>query len=228
MRTVLITGANRGIGLAHAARYLERGVRVFATARLPSEAEDLEALGRAHPERLTILPFDARDPAAPGELKRALGDTPLDLLFNNAGMGHRGGFGAIEAHEFMEVMAVNGLAPLLLAQALIDNVAASARRLIANQSSQLGSLTEATGGAYAYRASKAALNMITRAMAGDLRARGVTVLTLHPGWVRTRMGGPNAPVELDASVSGQQAIFEAASLDDSGKFFNFDGKPIPW
>lgn len=228
MRTVLITGANRGIGLAHTASYLGRGVRVIATARLPSEAEDLEALGRAHPDRLTILRFDARDPHGPAELKRAVGDQPIDLLFNNAGLGHRAGFGGVEAGEFMDVMAVNALAPLLLAQALIENVGASTRRLIANQSSQLGSIAEASGGAYAYRASKAALNMITKTLAGDLKSRGVTVIALHPGWVRTRMGGANAPVDVEASVAGQQKIFEHTRLDDSGKFFNYDGEPIPW
>ena len=228
MRTVLITGANRGIGLAHAAAYLARGVRVIATARLPSQAQVLEALGRAHPDRLTILRFDARDPQAPAELKRAVGDQPIDLLFNNAGLGHRAGFGALEAGEFMDVMAVNALAPLLLAQALIENVAASTRRLIANQSSQLGSIAEASGGAYAYRASKAALNMITKTLAGDLKSRGVTVIALHPGWVRTRMGGPSAPLDVEASVAGQQKIFADAHLDDSGKFFNYDGKPLPW
>jgi NAD(P)-dependent dehydrogenase (short-subunit alcohol dehydrogenase family) len=228
MRTILITGANRGIGLAHARRFLERGMRVFATARLPSEADDLERLAAAHEGHLRILRFDARDPQGPADLKQALGDEPIDLLFNNAGLGHRGGFGAFEASEFMDVMAVNALAPLLLAQALVDNVAASTRRLIANQSSQLGSIGDASGGAYAYRASKAALNMISKALAGDLRARGVTVLALHPGWVRTRMGGANAPVDVEMTVSGQQKIFDEVELDDSGKFFNFDGKPIPW
>ncbi|MBU6373142.1 MAG: SDR family oxidoreductase [Alphaproteobacteria bacterium] len=228
MRTVLITGANRGIGLAHTRRFLARDVRVFATARLPSEAGDLEALGRAHPDRLTILRFDARDPQGPAGLKQALGDQPIDLLLNNAGLGDRHGFGAIDATTFMDVMAVNTLAPLLVAQALAENVAASSRRLIANQSSQLGSIADASGGAYAYRASKAALNMITKALATDLRARGVTVLALHPGWVRTRMGGANAPVDVDACVAGQQAIFDGAGPADSGKFFNYDGKPIPW
>jgi NAD(P)-dependent dehydrogenase (short-subunit alcohol dehydrogenase family) len=228
MRTILITGANRGIGLTHSRRYLERGVRVYATARLPSEADDLERLAADHDGRLRILRFDARDPASPANLKQALGDEPIDLLFNNAGIGNRAGFGDVEPSEFMDVMAVNALAPLLLAQALVDNVAASTRRIIVNQSSQLGSIGDASGGAYAYRASKAALNMITKALAGDLRARGITAVAFHPGWVRTRMGGPNAPVDLEACVDGQQRILDALTIETSGAFLNYDGKPIEW
>jgi NAD(P)-dependent dehydrogenase (short-subunit alcohol dehydrogenase family) len=100
--------------------------------------------------------------------------------------------------------------------------------MIANQSSQLGSISQASGGAFAYRASKAALNMITKALAGDLAARGVIVVCLHPGWVRTRMGGPNAPIDVEASVTGQQKVLDGLRLEDSGSFFNFDGERLPW
>ncbi|MFZ4602613.1 MAG: SDR family oxidoreductase [Caulobacterales bacterium] len=228
MRTVLITGANRGIGLAHARLYVERGALVYAAVRAPHEADDLSALAAAHPGQVVRLAYDARDPLSPAAVKRALGDAPIDLLFNNAGVGDRAGFGDVQAGDFLNVMAINALAPLLLAQALIDNVAASKRRLIANQSSQLGSISEASGGAFAYRASKAALNMITKSLAQDLAARDVTVVCLHPGWVRTRMGGPNAPVEVEASAAGQQKVLDGLGLEDSGSFFNFDGKRIPW
>lgn len=228
MRTILITGANRGIGLGHTRRFLERGLSVIATARAPDEAGDLAALRGAYPQSLRILPFDARDPDSPTRLKAAIGDEPIDLLFNNAGIGDRNGFGAVEAPTFMDVIAVNALAPLLVAQALADNVAASQRKIIANQSSQLGSIADTSAGAYAYRASKAALNMITKALAGDLKARGIITVALHPGWVRTRMGGEQAPVDVDASVAGQQRVLDSLTQEQSGRFFNFDGAPIPW
>jgi len=228
MRTVLITGANRGIGLAHARLSVERGSHVYAAVRAPAEADELAALAAAHPGQVTLLTYDASDPQSPAALKRALGDAPIDLLLNNAGVGDRAGFGDVQAEAFLNVMAVNALAPLLLAQALIENVAASQRRVIANQSSQLGSISQASGGAFAYRASKAALNMITKALAGDLAARGVIVVCLHPGWVRTRMGGPNAPIDVEASVTGQQKVLDGLRLEDSGAFFNFDGERLPW
>jgi NAD(P)-dependent dehydrogenase (short-subunit alcohol dehydrogenase family) len=140
----------------------------------------------------------------------------------------RSAFGAIDSTAFLDVMRINTLAPLLLAQALADNVAASTRKIIANQSSLMGSIADASGGAYAYRGSKAALNMATKLMAKDLAPRGVTVLTLHPGWVRTRMGGEAAPLSIEESVAGQQAIFAKAAPAMSGRFFNYTGEELPW
>jgi NAD(P)-dependent dehydrogenase (short-subunit alcohol dehydrogenase family) len=229
MRTVLITGANRGIGLEHARRFIAAGVDVIAAVREPNEAQDLASLSGGGSGRLEVLPYDAANDAAAGALKDALGNRAIDLLFCNAGVPDRHGLGAIEAETFMRVMRINTLAPLELAQALVENVAASERRVIAMQSSLMGSISDNNaGGAYAYRCSKTALNMATKSLSCDLRKRGVTVVTLHPGWVKTRMGGTAAPVSVEDCVSGQQKLFATFSAEHSGRFFNYDGVEIPW
>lgn len=231
MKTVLITGANRGIGLEHVRRFIERGVQVFAATRSPKNATDLLELAGAHADLIKILPYDAADPAAPAGLKTTLGDTPIDLLFANAGvLGDRSlSFGSVDVEEVLKLVRVNALAPLKLAEALVDNVASSTRRLVAVQSSQMGSIGDnSSGGYYAYRVSKAALNMVAKSMANDLSSRGVTAVALHPGWVNTRMGGTAAPVTVEQCVAGQQQLFERLTLTDSGHFFNYDGKELPW
>jgi NAD(P)-dependent dehydrogenase (short-subunit alcohol dehydrogenase family) len=226
MKTVLISGANRGIGLEHAQRFVAAGAHVIAAVR-DTASSDLKALGA----KVEVIGYDAADPAAPAQVKKALGDRPIDLLFNNAGIygGDQQNFGAIDPETFIEVIRVNTLAPLLMAQALVDNVAASERKIIANQSSLMGSIADnGSGGYHAYRASKTALNMATKGLANDLRGRGITVVTLHPGWVKTRMGGPNAPVTTADCAAGQQKILAALTPAQSGKFFNYDGKELPW
>ena len=231
MKTVLITGANRGIGLEHARRYAARGARVFATARAPAEAEELTALAAAPDMRVEVLAYEAGDFKAPARLKAALGDTPVDLLFANAGaIDDRGKpFGSIDAEEVLQLIRINALAPLKLAEALADNVAASQRKLIAFQSSQLGSIgNNGSGGHYAYRLAKNALNMVARNVSIDLRPRGVIAVALHPGWVRTRMGGESAPVSVDECVAGQQRLLDALTAAQSGRFFSFDGRELPW
>lgn len=231
METVLVTGASRGIGLEHVRRFAEAGAYVFAAARDLEGAAELRALAAAQSDRIAMIAYDAQDRAAPGAVKTAIGDRPVDLLLNNAGVygPPSQSFGALDADGFMETIAVNTLAPLRLAQALVENVAASNRRLIANQSSQMGSIADnRSGGFYAYRASKAALNMVTQSLARDLAPRGVAVVSLHPGWVRTRMGGQSAPLEIAQSVEGQQAVLARIGMAESGGFFNYDGARIAW
>jgi NAD(P)-dependent dehydrogenase (short-subunit alcohol dehydrogenase family) len=227
MKTVLITGANRGIGLEHAARYAAAGATVLAANR--GSTPEFEALCAAHPDRIRTLAYDASDFESPARLKTELGDQPIDLLFANAGTGDWNGLGGVKGEVMMEVLRVNTVAPLLLAQALADNVAASERKLIALQSSLMGSIEDNKGGGfYAYRASKAALNMVAKSLAQDLKPRGVSVVALHPGHVQTRMGGASAPVTTAQCVEGQQALFAGFNGGDSGRFFNFDGRPLPW
>jgi NAD(P)-dependent dehydrogenase (short-subunit alcohol dehydrogenase family) len=231
MRTVLITGANRGIGLEHARRYADRGVRVFATARKPEEADELAALAARHGDRMEVLRYDATDPDAPAALKAHVGEEPLDLLFANAGaMGtRRQSFGDVDVEAVLALIHVNALAPLKLAEALVDNVARSDRKVMAFQTSLMGSVGDnGSGGAYAYRLSKAALNMVGKSLANDLRGRGVTSVLLHPGWVRTRMGGPSGKISVEECVEGQQRILDALTPDQSGRFFNYDGRELPW
>jgi NAD(P)-dependent dehydrogenase (short-subunit alcohol dehydrogenase family) len=231
MKSVLITGANRGIGLEHARRFAARGACVFATARAPAEATELAALAAEQRGRVEVLEYEASDPAAPDRLKAALRDTPIDLLLANAGAlgGKTQSFGSVDVDSLLELVRVNALAPLKLAEVLADNVARSGRRLMAFQSSLMGSVGDNTsGGHYAYRVAKVALNMIAKSIAVDLRPRGVITVALHPGWVRTRMGGKAAPVSVEACVAGQQRLLDSLTLADSGRFLDFDGTELPW
>ena len=230
MKTVLITGANRGIGLEHARAFAAKGGKVLAAVRTPADAHELQALAAAHPGKVDIVAYDAADSGASAALKAALGDTPIDLMFANAGaMGSNQSFGDVDVEAALALFKINALAPLKLVEALVDNVASSARKVVALQSSQMGSISANTsGGYYAYRTSKAMLNMIAKNLANDLRSRSITVVTLHPGWVKTRMGGENAPVTPAQCVAGQQKIFDGLTLQDSGSFFNYDGELLPW
>jgi NAD(P)-dependent dehydrogenase (short-subunit alcohol dehydrogenase family) len=229
MNTVLITGANRGIGLEHARRYAAAGVQVFAACRAPGA--ELLALAQAHEGQVRTLVYDASDVTAGKSLKAAIGETPIDLLLANAGVygGDGQSIGGIDPHAFMDTLKINCLAPLLLVEALADNVAASSRRLIGLQSSRMGSIADnGSGGYHAYRASKAALNMLAKGLSVDLAGRGITVVALHPGWVRTRMGGPSAPVSVEDCVAGQQSLLAGLTTSQSGGFFDYTSAPIPW
>lgn len=229
MTTVLITGANRGIGLEHARRFAADGATVLAACRAPG-AELLE-LAKANPDRVQTLAYDASDVNAGKALKAAVGERPVDILFLNAGVygGDQQRLGAVDPHGFLDTLKINTLAPLLAVDALADNVAASQRRLIALQSSRMGSIEDnGSGGYHAYRASKAALNMLAKGLSVDLAPRGVTVVALHPGWVRTRMGGPSAPVSVEDCVDGQQKLLAGLTTSQSGHFFDYTGKTIPW
>lgn len=231
MKTVLITGANRGIGLEHVRAFATRGYRVFATARDPDQAQDLHVLEAAHGSRITVLAYDASDAGAPSRVRAAVGDIPLDLVLANAGAmgGKAQSFGSVDVDDVLQLVRVNAVAPLKLIEALADNIARSNAKLVAFQSSQMGSIGDnSSGGYYAYRMSKTALNMVAKGVASDLRPRGVIAVALHPGWVKTRMGGQGAPVTVQQSVAGQQKLFDRLTPADSGHFFNYDGKEIPW
>jgi NAD(P)-dependent dehydrogenase (short-subunit alcohol dehydrogenase family) len=231
MRTVLITGANRGIGLEHARRYAERGARVFATARILEEADQLAALAKLHGDQVKVLPYDATDDEAPSALRDRIGAEPIDLMLANAGaMGtRRQNFGDVDVKAVLALIHVNALAPLKLAEAFADNVAQSERKVMAFQTSLMGSIADnGSGGAYAYRLSKAALNMVGKGVANDLRGRGIISVLLHPGWVRTRMGGPNGKISVEECVEGQQRILDALTPEQSGRFINYDGRELPW
>jgi NAD(P)-dependent dehydrogenase (short-subunit alcohol dehydrogenase family) len=231
MKTVLITGANRGIGLEHVRRFAERGAHVFATARSPADAKELKALIAEQEGRIEMLAYDASDSGAPARLKAALGDAPLDLLFANAGAsgGNSQSFGSVDVDNVLQLIRINALAPLKLVEALAGNVACSQRKLIAFQSSLMGSVGDnSSGGYYAYRLAKGALNMIAKGVANELAPRGVIAVALHPGWVRTRMGGESAPVSVDECVAGQQRLLDSLTPGESGRFFNYDGKQLPW
>nr|WP_234704974.1 SDR family oxidoreductase [Sinorhizobium meliloti] len=224
-RTVLITGASRGLGQELARQYAAAGWQVIACVRQPSARD-----GETGIERRILDVTDARSMAA---LAESLGEQPIDVLINNAGVrGDTGGLSTVRREDFLEVMRVNALAPILIVQALLRNLLAGGDRIVANISSRAGSLAEGTldddEGDYAYRCSKAALNMATVKLAQDLRPHRVTVLSLHPGWVRTDMGGHQASVPVAESAAGLKAIIDRAGLAESGSFRAFDGRTVSW
>ncbi|MCA8929607.1 MAG: SDR family oxidoreductase [Alphaproteobacteria bacterium] len=225
MPTILITGANRGIGLNLARLYAAEGWRVIATARNPEKAHDLAAL----PGTVAVEPLEVTDHAAVEALAAKYRGQPVDILWNNAGVIGSGAaaLGSIDAEELRRTLLINTYAPILIADAFLPHVLASDRKVMAFTSSRLGSIAEAGGGRYGYGPSKAGLNMACKALAGDLRGRGVIVLPLHPGHVATDMGGAGAPVSPDQSARGLKAIADRATLADSGKFVDYRGQPIP-
>jgi NAD(P)-dependent dehydrogenase (short-subunit alcohol dehydrogenase family) len=230
-RRCLVTGANRGIGLEFCHQLLAAGAEVVATARAPGRANELNELVGEHPGRLHVLPLDVADPKSIAELVRELPlviDGPLDVLINNAGVLHSGErFGQVTFANLDDSLRTNATGPFLLTQALAESLADGAK--VANLSSQLGSI-ENTTAFYTptYAISKAAQNMASRLLANALRERGIVVLALHPGWVQTEMGGSGAQISPAVAVEGLLRVIDGAGMDDSGRFFDYTGQPMPW
>ncbi len=229
--TLIITGANRGIGLEFVKQYNAAGWRIFAGCRSPERALELNQLAAASEGRISVQPLDVTKPAHIANLAAVLGDTPVDILINSAGTYGQddANFGNTDEQQWLETLRINTIAPMKIAEALVDNVAKSQRKIIANLSSKMGSIEDnGSGGSYVYRSSKAALNMVMKSMAIDLAPRGITVISFHPGWVLTDMGGPNAEIGTQESVSGMKQVLDGLSFEDSGKFFEYDGSEIAW
>jgi len=228
---VLITGANRGIGLELAKQYASDGWRVHACCRTPGRAEALQKLSESSNGSVAVHPLDVTNTAAIQELARKLDRESIDVLINNAGVygPERQPFGDIDEKEWMHVLRVNAIAPLKVSEAFVGHVARSRRKTIAVVSSLMGSITDnGSGGYYIYRSSKAAANIVTRSMAVDLKARGIIAVVLHPGWVRTDMGGPSATTSPAESVSGMRKVLDGLTPADSGRFFDYHGDALPW
>lgn len=228
MPHALITGANRGIGLEHVRQLLSREWTITAAVRDPDSAKDLKALDPGD-GRLKIERYDAAELEDAADLtKRVTG--PIDILFANAGvMPKDQAFGAAANEDFMRAMRINALAPLALAEAFADQVAQSQMKVIALQSSRMGSIADNdSGGRYGYRASKAALNAVGKSLSVDLKDKGVIVLILHPGWVRTDMGGPNGLLTITECVDGELDLIARANPAMSGRFFHVSGEDLPW
>ena len=227
MPAVLITGANRGIGLEFVRQYRADGWRVIATCRDPRAATGLAELGA----NVEIRALDVANPKQVRELTAGLSGQPIDVLINNAGVyGPRKTVpGEVPWEAWLEVFRVNAVAPRAISERLMANVAASDLKRIIAISSSMGSIENTrTGDAAIYRSSKAALNMAMRGLAAIARERGVTVALLHPGWVKTDMGGPEAPLTPAASIAGMRTVIAGLTLEQSGGFFGHDGSPTPW
>ncbi|MEJ2763249.1 SDR family oxidoreductase [Photobacterium sp. MCCC 1A19761] len=227
---ILITGANRGVGLALVDAYLADGWQVYACCRQPEQATALQQRRQAHPT-LTLLALDVTDHTAITALSRQLADVSLDLLINNAGYyGPKGyGFGNTDADEWREVLEVNTIAPLKLAEAFYPQLSRPQPGIIACLSSKVGSMTENTsGGGYIYRSSKAALNSVVKSLSNDLLPQGIKTVALHPGWVQTEMGGPNALISTSTAATGLKQVLDSLEAHQSGSFLDYQGNLIPW
>jgi NAD(P)-dependent dehydrogenase (short-subunit alcohol dehydrogenase family) len=222
MPRILITGAGRGIGLELARQYAAEGWDVIATVRDPGKAAGLAALG------VRVEALDMVDLAAVAAFPERLGGEPLDLFVANAGISRAKWIRSREdAEAWQEVHLVNSVAPTLLAEVLLPLVEAAGGRMAA-MSSRMGSIDDSSGGYIAYRASKAALNAAWRALALGWRERPVTLVLLHPGWVQTDMGGPQAPLPVEESVAGMRRIIAGLPRRESGAFVDYRGAPVPW
>jgi len=226
---IVITGANRGIGLELTRQYLARGDSVHAGARTPGRAGELAALMEPSSGRLRIHACDV----ALETSVRAFAATvtePVDLLINNAGVRSRpDSLEALDLDDAARAFQVNALGTLRVTAALLPMLRRSGGAKIANMSSGLGSIGDNTsGGSYGYRMSKAALNMASRSLAQDLRGEGLITVAISPGWVQTDMGGSDAPTPVAESVAGLIALIDRLTLQDSGSFLNFRGEPIAW
>ena len=223
--SVLITGANRGIGFELARQYADEHWRVLACCRAPERGRALQQLD------VEIHQLDVAEPASIAALKSAIGDVSIDLIINNAGVGggdHQS-FGDIDYAAWERTLITNTFGPYRIIEAFIDNVATSTGKTIANISSRMGSIRcYEAGGEYIYRSSKTALNMVVHNLSIDLKARGVTLLAIHPGWVSTDMGGSDAPIDPSDSAQSIRRSIEGCDRDQSGSFVNYDGAPIPW
>lgn len=232
MKSVLITGANRGVGFALARMYIERGDRVFAGCRLIERAAELEKLSSMFPGKVTILPLDVSNEESidiSGSLVEEKVDG-LDVLINNAAIhAEAERISTFSREKALDQLLTNAVGQLLVAKRFIHLLRAGKEPRIVNVSSEAGSISEMKNfRGYYYFGSKAALNMYTRALAWDPETHGITVIAIHPGWVRTEMGGAGAPISPAQSAAGILRVVDELDAKDNGKFFTWEGGQYPW
>ena len=228
---ILITGANRGLGFEFARQYAADGWRVFAACRNPATASELRRLAQDRGGRLNVVAMDVTDAESVKNAATQLKDVAIDVLINSAGIAGVPGqkTGNVDYESWAHVFDVNTMGPLRVLESFSDHIAGSERRLVVTITSGMGSLADNTsGGSIAYRSSKAAVNMVMRSAAIDLAPRGITCVLVNPGWVRTDMGGPKAPLSPQESVTAMRRLIETFGPNQSGKFYNYDGREYPW
>lgn len=231
MSSVLITSASRGLGLEFVRQYAADGWRVFAACRTPASADTLQAMAKASEGRVTILSMDVTDTQSVERAAAQLGDAPVDVLINSAGVYGQSGqrIGAIDYPAWAQVFDVNTMGPLRVTTAFLEHVSRGRRKLVVTITSGMGSLTEnKSGGSLVYRSSKAAVNMVMRCLALELAPRGIACVLLNPGWVKTDLGGPNATITAPTSVAAMRRLIETFGPAQSGRFFNYDGNEYAW
>jgi NAD(P)-dependent dehydrogenase (short-subunit alcohol dehydrogenase family) len=231
METVLITGANRGIGLELTRQYLDKQTRVLAACRTPETAQALLELKQSNPETLRIFPLEVTDEHSVKTLAESVRNETIDVLINNAGIsgGERQDIQEMDYSRWALTLAVNTISPFRVTVALLDNLRRSRSPRIITLSSQLGSmLRPSSTGNYAYRSSKAAVNKVMQGLAVDLRSENIIVCPVHPGWVQTDMGGTKADLTVQDSASGLIRLIGRLQLSDSGHFLKWNGEEHPW
>lgn len=235
MSTALITGANRGIGLELVRQYALDNFRVIACCRDPADATELAALAQVH--EIIVEPLDVTDFEAVDELASTWAHGPIDILINNAGIfgpkvqaenDWRQSFGHMDYDIWAEVLRTNLMAPLKIAEAFASQVAASELKKIVTISSAVSSIADTETGLYAYRTSKAAVNMAMATLANELRGQSIAVGVFCPGWVKTRMGGDGASVTPRQSITGLRQRIDELSLDQTPQLVRYNGDVIPW
>ena len=232
METTLITGANRGIGLEFSRQLAEDGWCVLACSRDLEKSDALNKLAAEYPERITLYALDVTDHRQIEKLSKILANKPIDLLINNAGVFpdiNDRSFGQTDYDSWAHAFLVNTMAPLKMAEEFIAQITQSSRKTIVTITSKMGSVADnGRGGSYIYRSSKSAVNMVIKSIAIDLESNDIISVLLHPGWVRTDMGGPSGLISVEQSVSGMLSVIREVTSADSGKFIAYDGQIIPW
>jgi NAD(P)-dependent dehydrogenase (short-subunit alcohol dehydrogenase family) len=228
--SILITGTNRGIGLEFVKHYIKNNKKVIATCRNRNSAKDLLELENTT-NNLSLVELDVSNPNSINNFTSKIAGLPIDTFISNAGVSGPKNieFGNFNAKEWLEVFSVNTIAPLLITQKILKNLRLGKDKKLAFISSKVGSIEDNTsGGMYIYRTSKTALNQVIKSLSIDFKEDSFIVVALHPGWVQTDMGGPNALIDTKTSVKGLIEVIDNLTPKNSGKFYNYDGSPIPW
>jgi NAD(P)-dependent dehydrogenase (short-subunit alcohol dehydrogenase family) len=228
---ILITGANRGIGLEMVKYAMQQGWRVFACCRNPHTADNLFNIAKLSNGQISVHIADMLELATLQALAYELRNDPIDILVNNAGIygSDNNKFGAVDVSSWLQAFQVNCVAPLKMVEALSAQLLMGRQKLVACMSSKMGSMADNSyGNSYIYRSSKAALNAVVKSLSIDLKEQGIITVALHPGWVKTDMGGPDAEITTRESVELLFSHLLILTIEDSGRFIDIDGSDIPW
>ncbi len=228
---VLITGANRGIGLEMVRYAMEQGWRIFACCRNPHNADNLFNIAKLSNGQISVHIADMQELSTIQALSYELRNDPIDMLINNAGIygSDKNTFGGVDVDSWLQAFQINCIAPLKMVEAFSHQLDMSQNKLVACLSSKMGSMADnGYGSSYIYRSSKAALNSVVKSLSIDLKQKNITSVALHPGWVKTDMGGDNAEISTRESVEKMFTILLTLTIKDNGRFIDIDGSDIPW